>query len=89
MSTLIKNEKLDEIKSNCPETPIDKIIRFQEKYSLSFIDTNRICQTVEFADYFDGIEGRTMISARQDEDILKAISILHDPVAYESIFLPQ
>ena len=44
---------------------------------------------VEFADYFDGIEGRTMISARQDEDILKAISILHDPVAYESIFLPQ
>ena len=44
---------------------------------------------VEFADYFDGIEGRTMISARQDEDILKAISILHDPVVYESIFLPQ
>ena len=44
---------------------------------------------VEFADYFEGVEGRTRISSREDLDVLKALSILHDPVAYESIFLPQ
>ena len=44
---------------------------------------------VEFADYFNGEEGRLRISSREDKDIQKAMSILHDPVVYESIFLPQ
>jgi len=44
---------------------------------------------VEFADYFNGEEGRIKISSRKDKDIQMAISILHDPVAYEQIFLPQ
>ena len=44
---------------------------------------------VEFADYFHGEEGRIKVSSRQDEDIQKAIIILHDPIVYESIFLPQ
>ena len=44
---------------------------------------------VEFADYYNGEEGRIKISSRKDKDIQMAISILHDPVAYEQIFLPQ
>ncbi len=44
---------------------------------------------VEFADYFQGGEGRIKISARQDNDIQKALNILNDPVAYENIFLTQ
>jgi len=44
---------------------------------------------VEFADYFNGEEGRIKVSSKQDTDIQKAINILHDPVVYESIFLPQ
>ena len=44
---------------------------------------------VEFADFFNGEEGRIKISSRKDKDIQKALSILNDPVAYERIFLPQ
>jgi len=44
---------------------------------------------VEFADYFKGEEGRLRISSRKDKDIQKAMSILHDPVVYERVFLPQ
>ena len=44
---------------------------------------------VEFADYFNGEEGRIKVSSKQDTDIQKAMNILHDPVVYESIFLPQ
>jgi len=44
---------------------------------------------VEFADYFNGEEGRIRISSRKDKDIQRAMSILHDPVVYEKIFLPQ
>ena len=42
---------------------------------------------VEFADYFDGEEGRVKTSSKMDKDIQKAIEILHDPVAFENIFL--
>ena len=42
---------------------------------------------VEFADYFDGEEGRVKTSSKMDKDIQKAIQILHDPVAFENIFL--
>ena len=44
---------------------------------------------VEFADYYYGLEGRLKRSARKDKDILKAISILNDPLAYRDVFLPQ
>ena len=44
---------------------------------------------VEFADYFNGEEGRIKITSRKDKDIQMAMSILHDPVAYDRIFLPQ
>ena len=44
---------------------------------------------VEFADFFNGEEGRIKISSKMDKDIQKALSILNDPVAYERIFLPQ
>ena len=44
---------------------------------------------VEFADYYFGLEGRVKRSARKDKDILKAISILNDPLAYRDVFLPQ
>ena len=42
---------------------------------------------VEFADYFEGEEGRVKASSKMDKDIQKAIEILHDPVAYENVFL--
>ena len=44
---------------------------------------------VEFADYFMGEDGRVKVSSSQDKDIQKAIILLHDPVAYENIFLAQ
>ena len=44
---------------------------------------------VEFADYFHGDQGRVKLSATQDKDIQKAITILHDPIVYEKIFSPQ
>ena len=44
---------------------------------------------VEFAEHFNGVEGRFKISARKDLDIQKAMNILHDPVAFDDIFLPQ
>ena len=50
---LISDDKLDEIKSNCPETPLDKKLRFQNEFQLSFIDSDRICQSLEIADYFE------------------------------------
>lgn len=44
---------------------------------------------VEFADYFHNTEGRIKVTATQDKDILKAINILHDPVVYDRVFIPQ
>ncbi len=44
---------------------------------------------VEFADFFDGEEGRIKYSSKKDKDIQRAMSILHDPVVYEKVFLPQ
>ena len=44
---------------------------------------------VEFADYFHDDEGRFKQSAIQDKDIQKALTLLHDPVVYENVFLPQ
>ncbi len=44
---------------------------------------------LEFADYFDGEEGRIKLASEKDRDILKALELFHDPVVYEKIFLPQ
>ena len=44
---------------------------------------------VEFADYFHDDEGRVKQSAIQDKDIQKALTLLHDPVIYKNVFLPQ
>ena len=44
---------------------------------------------VEFADYYFCLEGRVKRSAMKDKDILKAISILNDPLSYRDVFLPQ
>ena len=44
---------------------------------------------LEFADYFDGEEGRIKLASKKDKDILKALELLHDPVVYEKIFIPQ
>ena len=44
---------------------------------------------LEFADYFEGEEGRVKLASKKDKDILKALELFHDPVVYEKIFLPQ
>ena len=44
---------------------------------------------VEFAEHFKGVEGRFQVSARKDMDIKKAMDILHDPVVFDNIFIPQ
>jgi carboxyl-terminal processing protease len=44
---------------------------------------------VEFANYFHGNDGRVKKSATKDKDILKALSILQNPVVYDKVFLPQ
>lgn len=44
---------------------------------------------VEFSDYYDGLEGRFKMSAKKDRDIQKALNIMHDPVAFDKILLPQ
>ena len=44
---------------------------------------------VEFADYFYGVPGRVKSSIKMDKDVLKAISILNDPITYKDIFLSQ
>ena len=44
---------------------------------------------LEFADYFDGEEGRIKLASKKDRDILRALELFHDPVVYEKIFLPQ
>ncbi len=44
---------------------------------------------VEFSDYFDGEKGRLYQNSKKDKDILKAMEILNDPVAYNKVFLLQ
>ncbi len=44
---------------------------------------------VEFSDYFDGEGGRIKQTSKEDKDILKALEILNDPVAYNSVFSLQ
>jgi carboxyl-terminal processing protease len=44
---------------------------------------------VEFSDYFDGEKGRLYQNSKRDKDILKAMEILNDPIAYNKVFLLQ
>ena len=44
---------------------------------------------IEFADFFDGENGKMKIILEKDSDIQTAINILNDPIVYKNIFLPQ
>ena len=44
---------------------------------------------VEFSDHFNGKDGKTRSLAEKDKDIIKALELLNDSVAYENIFVPQ
>jgi len=44
---------------------------------------------IEFADYYLGEDGKNKVIAREDRDIIKALEVLDDPVAYEKIFIPN
>jgi hypothetical protein len=44
---------------------------------------------VEFSDHFNGKDGKTRTLAKKDKDIIKALELLNDSVAYENIFVPQ
>ena len=42
---------------------------------------------VEFSNFFDGESGKFKIASRKDPDIIKALSILKDPMAFKDILL--
>ncbi len=88
-------EKLLELDSNSVQIQgaIDILDSYFEDISINQFDIEKNnlhhWLLVEFAEYFNGAEGRFKISARKDLDIQKAMNILHDPIAFDSIFLPQ
>ena len=88
-------ESLLELDSNSVQIlgALDILDSYFEEISINQFDSekNEIYHwlLVEFADYFDGIEGRFNVSARKDKDIKKAMDILYDPVVFDNIFLPQ
>ena len=88
-------EKLLELDSNSVQIQgaIDILDSYFEDISINQFDREKSdinhWLLVEFAEYFSGVEGRFKISARKDLDIQKAMNILHDPVAFDNIFLPQ
>lgn len=44
---------------------------------------------VEFADHYNGTNAKTQLMAKKDKDIIKALEIMEDQIAYKNIFLPQ
>ena len=88
-------EKLLELDSNSVQIQgaLDILDSYFEDISINQFDLEKSdihhWLLVEFAEYFNGVEGRFKISARKDLDIQKAMNILHDPVAFDNIFLPQ
>ena len=42
----------------------------------------------QFADYFGGEEGKVKLAATQDKDIMKALTILNDPISPNIFQLP-
>ena len=51
---ICKNDVL-KIKSSQEESIIEKILRFQNDYKLSFIDANRICNSQDMANFYEAI----------------------------------
>jgi len=88
-------EKLWDLDSNSVQIQgaLDILDSYFEEISLTQFDKekNEIYHwlLVEFAEYFNGQDGRFKMSAKKDLDIQKAIDILHDPIVFENIFLPQ
>ncbi len=88
-------EKLLELDSNSVQIQgaIDILDSYFEDISINQFDREKNnlhhWLLVEFAEYFNGVEGRFKVSARKDLDIQKAMNILHDPVVFDNIFLPQ
>jgi len=44
---------------------------------------------IEFSNFFDGEEGRFMVASKKDPDIIKALSVLNDPLAFKDLILSQ
>ena len=88
-------EKLWELDSNSVQIQgaLDILDSYFEEISFSQFDRekNELYHwlLVEFAEYFNGQEGRFTMSSKKDLDIQKAMNILHDPIVFENIFLPQ
>ncbi|MAJ44375.1 MAG: Asp-tRNA(Asn)/Glu-tRNA(Gln) amidotransferase GatCAB subunit B [Candidatus Marinimicrobia bacterium] len=75
----IESKKIDKIKFSCPETPINKRLRFQKEYQLSFIDSERICQSLDIANYFENLSNRIFNPKEAKNLLLGAIAkILKD-----------
>ncbi len=63
---------------------------FEEKAITQFdheAEEIRQWMLMEFAQQFDGEEGRMKVSQKIDKDIMKAIGILDDPFVYRDVFL--
>ena len=75
------------------EKKIEKLYQYFEQVAVTQFEKEKDYLhhrlLVEFADYYYGIPGRVKRSAMEDKDILKAILILNDPIAYKDIFLVQ
>ena len=54
----IEQKTLYSLKSDCLEIPVNRINRFQKEFNLSFLDSERICQQKEFADYFENLSSK-------------------------------
>ena len=44
---------------------------------------------IEFSNFFDGEEGRFTVASKKDPDIIKALSVLNDPLAFKNLILSQ
>ncbi len=55
VGVVITDEQLERLKSEMPESKIDKIIRFKEEYKISEQDAEILTTTMELADYFEEV----------------------------------
>ena len=92
--TKMKEDLLDLDSSSVQiQGALDILDSYFEDVSINQFDTEKKeihhWLLVEFAEHFKGVEGRFQVSARKDMDIKKAMDILHDPVVFDNIFIPQ
>ena len=91
--TKMKEDLLDLDSSSVQiQGALDILDSYFEDVSINQFDTEKKIHRwllVEFAEHFKGVEGRFQVSARKDMDIKKAMDILHDPVVFDNIFIPQ